>query len=160
MEFKTIVNSDFMEYREQCFEQYNANGRTDRKFLMDLDCEIIEHTLIAAGEWQSGLDIGNNWEVDAVIDGKNVDLKVIGGAYWNISPRRIVNILRQRNLIHEYHFWQWLVRPSRPLRIGDEVSAVRRGILTYDQVADNVNASFKQAGGHYVDLFGKYGLLN
>ena len=147
VEITIKVTDEFIKQRAANSKLYNQTGRTDRKFWMDLDCEIVEHTFIANGEWSAA----EGWETDAVIDGKNVDLKFVQ-KYWNISPRRIVNIIRQRKIIDEYHFYEWVERPKRPLEPGDEVTVQFVGAMTYDQVADNIKASYKQAGGHYVDI--------
>lgn len=148
MELTIEVSGEFLDYREACFERYNQHKRTDSKFLQDLDCEIVEwHMIHEAKQWK---DIAG-WMVDAEIDNKKVDLKFVQ-KYWNISPRRIVNILKQRNAIDEYHFWEWIDRPSRPLALGDVVKARRVGILSYDTVADNIWPSFKVPGGCYVDV--------
>ena len=147
MEITIKVTQDFIDQRQANSELYNSTNRSPRKFLMDLDCELVEYDYIARGVWDS---LGG-WEVDAVIDNKNVDLKFVQ-KYWNITPRRIVNIIRQRNILDEYHFWEWVSRPKRPLEVGDEVTVRFVGALTYDQVADNIKPSFKQAGGHYVDI--------
>ena len=151
MEYTIYVTQEFIDQRKKNFELYNAGNRSDRKFLMDLDCEVVEFEFIAAGQWQCGKAIGQGWEVDAIVDGKRADLKFVQ-KYWNISPRRIVNIIRQRNTIDEYHFWEWVDRPNRPLEAGDKVEVRFVGILSYDDVADNIKPSFKQAGGHYVAI--------
>lgn len=147
MEITIQVTEAFIQQREANSELYNSCGRSKRKFLMDLDCEIVEFDYIAREVWSSW----DGWEVDAIIEDKKVDLKFVQ-KYWNITPRRIVNIIRQRNIIDEYHFWQWVDKPSRPLEAGDVVVVRFVGELTYDQVADNIKPSFKQAGGHYVDV--------
>lgn len=147
MEITIKVTEDFIEQRLANSKLYNQTGRSDRKFWMDLDCEIVEYDYIARGVW----DNVSGWEVDAAIDGKNVDLKFVQ-KYWNITPRRIVNIIRQRKIIDEYHFWEWVERPKRPLEVDDIVTVRFVGALTYDQVADNIKASYKQAGGHYVAI--------
>ena len=148
MELTIEVTSEFLDYREACYDRYNQGKRTDDKFLQDLDCELVEwHMIHTKSEWE---DVPG-WMVDAKIDGKMADLKFVQ-KYWNISPRRIVNILKQRNDIDEYHFWEWVSRPKRPLAIGDIVKARRVGILPYDMVADNIWPSFKVPGGCYVDI--------
>ena len=139
------VTEDFIKERTDKTNLYNQRERSENKFLMDLDCEIVEHLHIKQGLWEPH----DSWMVDAVIDGKNCDLKFIQ-KFWNISSRKIVNILRQRNTIDEYHFWEWVRRPHRPLRAGDEVEVRQVGVLHYDVVADNLQASFKVPGGHYV----------
>lgn len=148
MELTIKVTGEFLDYREACFDRYNQGKRTADKFLQDLDCEIVEwHMIHEQKLWQ---DVPG-WMVDAKIEDKCVDLKFVQ-KYWNISPRRIVNILKQRNDVDEYHFWEWISRPKRPLALGDTVSARRVGILPYDDVADNIWPSFKVPGGCYVDV--------
>ena len=43
---KITVPEGFIKHREEKSQQYNQRGRTDRKFFMDLDAEILEWHLL------------------------------------------------------------------------------------------------------------------
>ena len=144
---KILVPEEFIWYRSQKAKQYNQRGRTDRAFLMDIDCELLEWSMIKWGEWYEHPD----WKVDAITpEGKQVDVKFIQ-KYWNLSGSKITNIIQQRRHIHEYHFYEWVSRPKRPLESKDEVECNLVGELSYDTVADGIRPSFKAQGQYYLD---------
>ena len=100
---KIHVPEEFIWYRGEKAKQYNKRGRTDRAFHMDIDCELLEWTMIKWGEWYEHPD----WKVDAITpEGLQVDVKFIQ-KYWNLSGSKITNIIQQRRYIHEYHFYEW-----------------------------------------------------
>ncbi len=141
------VPEDFITYRAEKAKQYNQRGRTERKFLMDIDCELYEFLMIKEGIW----DPHESWMVDAVTPtGTHIDVKFIQ-KYWNLSGSKITNILQQRRIIDEYQFMEWKDRPKRPFEAGDEVECDIVGELSYDQVADNIRPSFKAQGQYYLD---------
>ena len=141
------VTNEFIKHRSANSKTYKQGNRTYEKFLMDLECEIIEHTLIASGKWGDT----KGWEIDAVIDGKNIDLKVVK-KFYNISYKKLCNLKKQINIIDEYHFYEWVSRPNRPLETGDEVTVRFLGALTYDQIHSNMICSLWQSGGYYVKI--------
>ena len=142
-----VVLQDFIDYRTEKQQQYNPRGRSERKFLMDIDCELLEWTHIDNNKWFPHPD----WKVDAITpEGKQIDVKFIQ-KYWNLSGSKITNIIQQRNYIHEYHFYEWVDRPSRPLERGDHVKVRQVGILSFGTVADNIRPSFKAQGQYYLD---------
>ena len=142
------VNSNFLKHREEKFNQYNQRGRTDRKFLMDLDAELLEHTMIEKGRWFPH----PSWMVDFMDkEGKSYDVKFIRG-YWNVSREKTLNVIKQRNILNYFIFFEWDSKPNRPLQDGDEVTVQLVKTLTYDEVADNLRKSYKEPDGFYVDV--------
>ena len=145
---KLKVKPDFIEYRTEKSKQYNQRGRTNRKFLMDLDAELYEWDKLSYGEWQAH----PSWMVDAIDEwGRNVDVKFIR-KYWNVSREKNLNLIKQRNDVDGYWFMEWISKPSRPLLPGDEVEVNWIGYLGYDVVADYLRKSFKEPDGFYVDV--------
>ena len=143
---KINVTQKFIQYRAEKFEQYNQRGRTDKRFLMDIDCELYEWTLLDANAVQAH----DSWMVDFTENGRNIDVKFIQ-KYWNVSGSKITNILQQRNILDGYKFMEWVFRPARPLEAEDQVEVRRLGFLSYDDVADNLRPSFKAQGQYYLD---------
>ena len=147
MEDRLVVTNDFIEYRHEKVNQYNQRGRTDRKFQMDIDCELFEWTKLRAEEWYPH----PSWMVDGITpEGRQVDVKFIQ-KYWNLSGSKITNIIQQRKYVHDFYFYEWIDRPKRPLEAGDLCEVRRVGILSYDEVADNIRPSFKAQGQYYLD---------
>lgn len=142
------VNQNFLKHREEKFNQYNQRGRTDRKFLMDLDAELLEHTMIEKGKWFAH----PSWMVDFMdVTGTTYDVKFIR-KFWNVSREKTLNVIKQRNILNNFMFWEWVDRPNRPLENGDDVTVQLVGTLTYDEVADNLRKSYKEPDGFYVDV--------
>ena len=145
---KITVTPKFIEYRADKKEQYNQRNRTDRKFLMDLDAEIYEHHMLSTYRWLPH----PSWMVDAINErGQRIDVKFIR-RYWNVSREKTLNLIKQRNAVERYDFYEWVFRPNRPLKEGDTVEVNRVGSLDYDTVADNLKKSFKEPDGFYVDV--------
>ena len=53
------VTQDFLDHRAVKYDQYNQRGRSEHKFLMDLDAELLEHYMISEGYWNDH----NDWKV-------------------------------------------------------------------------------------------------
>ena len=142
------VKQDFIQHRTDKFALYNQRGRTDKRFLMDIDAELYEFEMISSGVWQPH----ESWMVDGIdLQGRNVDVKFVQ-KYWNLSGSKITNILQQRKILDGYKFMQWVNRPARPLEAGDEVFVKDLGFLPYDTVADGIRPSFKAQGQYYFDV--------
>ena len=143
-----VVTQEFIEYRHEKVNQYNQRGRTDRKFQMDIDCELLEWAMIQTGDWHHH----PSWMVDAILpNGNQIDVKFVQ-KYWNLSGSKITNIIQQRKMIHEYAFFEWADRPKRPLEPGDLCKVRLVGLLSFDTVADNIRPSFKAQGQYYLDV--------
>ena len=143
-----VVSDGFIKHRSEKFEQYNQRGRTARKFLMDLDAELLEYHKLVCGEWRAH----NSWMVDAIDErGRKIDVKFIR-KFWNVSREKALNLLKQRTVLDGYMFMEWVSKPSRPLRAGDEVEVRQVGYVSYDNVTDNLRKSFKEPDGFYVDV--------
>ena len=141
------VTQAFIQHRAEKFDLYNRRGRTDKKFLMDIDCELYEFNKLKHDE--DTVD-HPSWMVDYTENGRNIDVKFIQ-KYWNVSGSKITNVLQQRRILDGYQFMEWVSRPSRPLEFGDRVEVRRLGFLSYDDVADNLRPSFKAQGQFYLD---------
>ena len=154
MPYTIKVTQDFIDHRESKRELYNQRGRTDRKFLMDLDAEIYEYMMIKEGMWDDDPD----WRVDAHIpnpDGAiSVDVKFIS-KYYNLTPTKVCNILQQRDVLHGFMFMEWVQKPSRPLQVGDDVVVRQLGYMSIEDLMDNIKPStnYKDWGtSHYVNV--------
>ena len=146
-EQKFEVKEDFLAHRAEKFEQYNQRNRTDRKFTMDLDAELLEFCMIRDGFWKEH----NSWMVDAITpSGKTIDVKFIR-KFWNVSREKTLNLIKQRNVLDQYAFFEWMGRPSRPFRAGDIITVRHVCTVNYDLVADNLRKSFKEPDGFYVE---------
>ena len=143
--FAEVVDKDFLAHVDKKMKLYNPRGRTKDKLRMDIECEIHEFNQIKRGNWYEHED----WKVDAVTDIGNIDVKFIN-KWYNVSCKKMLNLIQQRRDVDYYHFFEWLERPNRPLREGDEVSYRELGILHYDEVMDNLQTS--QFNGFYVDV--------
>ena len=112
MPYTFEVTQEFLDHRTEKQGIYNQRGRTDRKFLMDLDAEIYEWNMINEEIWDDDPD----WRIDAHIphpDGAiSVDVKFIS-KYYNLSRHvKICNILQQRDILHGYLFMEWVKKPK------------------------------------------------
>ena len=141
------VPAEFLEYRAEKAKLYNRRGRNENKFLMDLDCEFHEWTMIKEGLWEPSDD----WRIDAYTLGKAIDVKFIS-KWYNISPLKMCNILQQRFILDGYLFFEWITRPGTPLQEGDEISYRQVRYVDYETLLDNVRVS--KYNGHYVDVRG------
>ena len=145
-----LVTDEFLEHREEKRQIYNKRGRSDRKFLMDLDAELLEWFNIKKGIWKAH----ESWMVDGIDeDGYNLDVKFIR-KYWNVSREKTLNLIKQRHILSHYLFYEWGKKPNRPLEKDDIVPMQEVGMLDYDVVADNLKKSFKEPDGFYVDVRG------
>ena len=142
------VCEEFISHRTDKAEIYNMRGRTESRFLQDLDCEIVEFTKILVGEWFEH----PTWHVDAITrEGHNIDVKFVQ-EYWNLSKTRTSNIMRQYGIVNYYHLYEWVDRPKRPLEVGDVVSFRQVGVLSYEQVMQSMMPSKHEPGGYYVAI--------
>ena len=153
MDITIEVTQEFIDYRNEKQAMYNQRGRTDRKFQMDLDCELFEWYMINVTEdWE---DEPDDWMGDAIIpspDGyKTVDVKFIAG-YYNIDRGKMLNIIQQRHVLDGYQFMEWVSKPRRPLVVGDTVTCRGVGYLTHEELLDNLRRSYKEAYGFYADV--------
>jgi len=146
------VTQEFIDHRTKKQGIYNQRGRTDRKFLMDLDAEIYEWFMIKEEMWDEDPD----WRVDAHMpspDGATaIDVKFIS-KYYNLTPTKVCNIIQQRDILHGYLFMEWVKKPNRPLVVGDEVSIRLVGYISHEDILDNIRPStnYKDWGtSHYV----------
>lgn len=145
---KIEVTQEFIDYRTDKSQIYNQRGRSDRKFLMDLDAEIYEWDLLRTYEWVSH----PSWMVDGIDKrGRKIDVKFIR-KYWNVSREKTLNLIKQRTILDGYQFMEWVSKPNRPLQAGDEVEVRQLGFLHYGDVADNLRKSYKEPDGFYVDV--------
>ena len=145
---KIKVTQDFIDYRTDKSQIYNQRGRSDRKFLMDLDAELYEWDKLNYDEWRSH----PSWMVDAYDEwDRKIDVKFIRG-FWNVSREKTLNLIKQRDVLDGYLFMEWVSKPSRPLQAGDEVEVRQVGFLSYGDVADNLRKSFKEPDGFYVPV--------
>ena len=142
------VCDKFIEHRSEKKEQYNQRGRTDRKFLMDLDAELLEFHKISTGQWFYHPD----WRIDAITEeGNSVDVKFIR-KYGNVSREKTLNLIRQRDMLDGYLFYEWVSKPGKPLTAGDRIQCRQVGYLPYGAVADSLRKSFKEPDGFYSDV--------
>lgn len=144
--FREVVEEDFILHVDEKMKLYNPRGRDKDKMRMDIECEIHEFNMIKRGVW----DAHEDWRIDAVssFSGK-VDIKFIK-TWYNINCKKMLNIIEQRDCIDHYVFCQWLERPSTPLRKGDECSYQVLGVLTYNELLNNLQVS--KYNGFYVDV--------
>ena len=144
---KIIVPEEFIWYRSERAEEYNQGSRSDNKFMMDLDCELVEWYKMKHSDWIEH----PSWMVDAMTaDGVKLDVKFVQ-KYWNISRQRAQNIMHQYGTVDEYHLYQWVDRPKRPFKCGDECEVRLAGILQYGDVVRNIRYSRKEPSGYFVD---------
>ena len=115
---------------------------------MAIDCELLEWTQIDNNTWYEH----PRWEVDAITqEGKHIDVKFIA-KFWNVSREKTLNLFKQRNIVDEFHFWEWVKRPGRPLEAHDCVEIRQVGVLSYGDVVENLRKSFKEPDGFYVPV--------
>jgi len=133
---KITISTDFINWRTDKAKLYNPRGRTEQKFLMDIDCEVIEWAYLSNYNWTEH----PSWMVDGINHvGNRIDVKVIQ-KWYNITEGKILNILQQRNIVDAYSFWE-LKRPRRPLTEGDVVEAHHIRDVDYGSVADGIRPS-------------------
>ena len=92
------VTEEFINYRTDKRHLYNQRGRTDRKFLMDLDAELYEWDKLNHWEWREH----PSWMVDAYDEwDRKIDVKFIRG-FWNVSREKTLNLIKQRDVLDGY----------------------------------------------------------
>ena len=144
---KITVTEDFISHRTDKALIYNRRKRDQDKFLMDIDAEIVEWFYMTTNQWQPH----KSWMVDGINHlGRKVDVKFIS-KWYNISNQKMLNIVKQRNILDDYSFWEWIERPARPMRAGDEVTVRHVCDVKYGALADNIRVSTGRWGGFYAD---------
>ena len=154
------VPAEFIKYRAEKEKLYNRRGRDRNKFLMDLDCEIYEWYMIDIGEWKAHDD----WRIDAVLKNvhsalpsedteANIDVKFIK-KWYNLSNTKMLNFVKQHDVIHGYLFMEWVYEPTRPLEEGDDVACRQVRYLPYTDLANIIQISRGKWGGFYADVRG------
>ena len=141
-----VVDRGFITQRNERAKKYNPNGRTKKRLLMDIDCELYEYLMIKNGVWKDD----NRWQIDGHAPGIGaVDVKCIKG-FYNIGRKKLLHILKQRGIVDYYWFVEWVERPDRPLKTGDRCGFKNIGLVGYEELLDNIQVSFK-ADGYYLD---------
>ena len=141
-----IVPQQFIDQRNERAEIYNPRGRSKERHLMDIDAELYEYYLINEKKYEDD----NRWEVDFKSGETTYDAKCIT-KWYNISQMKMCYLLRQHGVTDKFSFWEWQVRPDRPLETGDHV--VMNHLLTKDywDIMKHIQPS-KFNGGYYVDV--------
>ena len=148
MIYRIDITQDFIDWRDEKAELYNGRGRSKKRFLMDIECEVYEWFKINNKEWESHDD----WKVDAITPEYGlVDVKFID-KWYNISATKMHNILQQRKVLDGFYFCEWIDRPVRPLVAGDNVSVGDLGFIGYEDLIDIIQVSRGKWGGHYADV--------
>ena len=142
----TKVSQEFIDWRADHAKLYRQGKRTDEQFLLDLDSEIHEYTLISNGLVEPHDDMMVDYECD---EWGNVDVKFID-KWYNISCSKMLWMLKQRYTVDHYEFCEWVDRPDRPLEVGDMVTWQPIAVIHYDDIMDNLKTS--QYNGFYVDV--------
>ena len=143
---KITVDKKFIMQRNKRAKLYNPGKRSKEQLLRDIECELYEYEMIKKGRWQDA-DI---WQVDGYAFHGAIDVKCIK-AYYNVSRKKLVNLIKQREYIDYYHFIEWKSRPDRLLKTGDVVEFNHLGEIKYNDLLDNLKISFKTEG-FYVDV--------
>ena len=140
------VTQEFVDQRDKRSEIYNPGSRSRLQLLKDIECEILEWHYIKSGVWQDD----PRWEVDGhdPILGA-VDVKFIQ-KYYNIPPKKLVYILKQRGITNAFVFAEWKERPEELLKAGDKVTVNVIGWLAYEEAIKKIQAS--HFNGHYIDV--------
>lgn len=147
-EYKITVKRSFVTQCNKRAEIYGLNGRSKEKQRRDIEAEIFEWYMIDQGLAKDY----DSWKVDMVLPNLGrVDVKLIG-KYYNISCSKFLNILQQEGEVDNYVFIEYIKRPDRQLKTGDQVSIRVLGSLTHRQVRENVKVS--RFNGYYVDVHG------
>ena len=140
------VTQDYIDDRDEKATIYNPGNRSEEVFLKDIECELLEYTLIKRDKWRSCPD---DWRIDAVdpILGA-IDVKFIK-KWYNISCKKYIYLNQQRGTTDAYVFAEWLNRPTGLLKAGDEVCVNILGWLPYETALSQVQVS--GYNGFYLD---------
>lgn len=138
------------EFIDQCYERaeiYNPGTRSKEQLLRDIECEIFEYHMIKTDQWDSH----DSWKVDGVSDVYgNVDVKFVH-KYYNIAHKKMAYLAWQATDLETFLFVEWVSRPDRLLKAGDEVEVRIVGYLSYMDFLKNVRPSHYN-NGYYVDV--------
>ena len=141
------VDQGFIDQRDERAGIYNPGNRTIEQLKRDIECEIHEYMMIREGVWEDH----ESWKVDGVAPGiGNVDVKFID-KYYNISHKKMAYLCWQSTHVHYFIFMEWVRRPDRLLRVGDEVEYRQVGVLSYDEFLKHVRPS-NYNSGYYVHV--------
>ena len=140
------VTEDYIADRDHKSTIYNPGNRSKEKFLKDIECEILEYTLIKRDKWRS---CPEDWRIDAVdpILGA-IDVKFIN-KWYNISCKKYIYLNQQRGTTDAYVFAEWINRPTGLLEAGQEVQVNLIGWLPYETALKRVQVS--GFNGFYLD---------
>jgi len=137
------------EFVDQCIARsniYNAGERSEQQLIRDIECEIFEYHMISTDQW----DDHDSWKVDGVSDVYgNVDVKFID-KFYNIAHKKMAYLAWQSTDVETFVFCEWVNRPERLLKAGDEVEINVIGILSYMDFLKNLRPS-KFNAGYYVN---------
>lgn len=140
------ITPDFIKQRDERGEKYNPRGRSKEELLKDIECEAFEWHMIKTNKWADF----PTWQVDGgcPIYG-NVDVKCVS-KWYNASCAKVRWLLQQRNYVDHFLFIEWIKRPSRLLKAGDNVTFNVIGAIEYWDLVDNLKPS--RFNGFYADV--------
>lgn len=142
---------------QELYDKVTANAMLYNKVTEDMvtldmakrcECELYELQLMSEGRWQEY----DGWAVDGISDEYgHVDCKtIIGGKpWWNINKHSMRNICRQHGIIDHYYFLKQVNPKIKRFEVGETISFVWLGVMSYDQVMKQIQCS--GGNGHYVD---------
>jgi len=142
--FKITVDKKFILQRNKRAKLYKANGRSKERLLKDIECELFEYDMIKKGKWEDD----DNWQVDGHAFWGTVDVKCIKG-FYNISRKKLIHILQQRDYVDWFYFIEWNKRPERLLKTGDNVEFKYITKVPYEELLKHIKVSFKTDGYYY-----------
>lgn len=145
------ITQDFIDQRDARAEIYNPGKRTIERLKRDIEAEVYEwYMTTVTEEW---LDEPDDWKIDGYIispDGNlAVDVKFVD-KWYNIAPKKLYYILKQRDVLDGFVFMEWVERPDRLLVAGDTVTVQGIGYIPYWELVDIIQPS--KFNGFYADV--------
>lgn len=140
------IDQEFIDYRNEHKDLFQANGRDDKTRLMNADCLIVEYSMI-----KHALAIDSNckeFDYEIRMFNAKVDAKIYD-KWFNIPSDKVewyMNNIRSGLLTH-FAFYRWVTKPVKPLIVGDVVQTTFINVVPAEEVLKNVRVS--QYDGYY-----------
>lgn len=143
------ITPEFIEYRNEYKDKFNANGRTNDQRLMHADCLIIEYMFLE----NEIVTKPETIKYDFGVGDNKIDCKVIKD--WFNVPAGYDNYYTKNiaaNQLTHFAFFRYKTAPTRPLVAGDKIS------FNLIKVDSAINVLSKLRPSKYPDKFtGKTG---
>ena len=140
------IDQAFIDYRDQMKWKFQSNGRDENTRTMHADCLIIEYSIVQAALAEESYC--KEFDIELRQFNAKVDIKIVD-KWFNVPSDKVEWYVKNiaKGMLSHFAFFQWTVKPTKPLVVGDKVSFKLLEVRPAREVMENLSKS--QYDGYY-----------